>query len=124
MDKDQIVKALVKGLDWQLVAYAEGPHYVAFDGLYGSDVEAADEATCDAIDAARRARIAAALDLDKIAGLVEAASEASDDLGAWVSHKEHLEREGFDVGYSEKVRKNLWDALAAFLGDASEGGQA
>jgi len=53
----------VRPLEWQLVAAKEGVHYRAFDPLYGRDVEAPNEATCDAIDQTRAARILAALDL-------------------------------------------------------------
>ena len=53
----------VRPLVWQLMAGREGLHYHAFDPLYGRDVEAPNEATCDAIDQTRATRILAALDL-------------------------------------------------------------
>lgn len=52
----------VKPLEWQLHAANEGVYYSAFDPLYGREVEAPDEATCDAIDQSRTARILAALE--------------------------------------------------------------
>lgn len=52
----------VKPLEWQLHAANEGVYYSAFDPLYGREVEAPNEATCDAIDQSRTARILAALE--------------------------------------------------------------
>lgn len=51
----------VKPLNWQLCAGQDGVYYHAFDPLYGRDVEAPNEATCDAVDQNRAARILAAL---------------------------------------------------------------
>lgn len=52
---------------------------------------------------------------DRLVELVNAAREAETDLGAWVTYREELERDGFDVGYTEAVRARLASAIEAFL---------
>ena len=76
------VQVGVKPLEWQLEAAKGGPYYVAFDPLYGRQVEAPDEATCDAIDQTREARIRSALTAANArTTLAEISSEAALNKG-------------------------------------------
>ena len=59
----------VKPLEWQLQAGKEGPFYTAFDPLYGRQVEAPDEQTCDAIDRNRASHVLAALEPAEAGGV-------------------------------------------------------
>jgi len=77
----------VKPLEWELRAGSHGPYYSAYDPLYGLDVEAPDEETCDAIDNNRAARIRSALAAQPspdVAVLVALLAEARTDLAAYV----------------------------------------
>jgi hypothetical protein len=146
MDKDQIVKALVKGLKWEqttsgfwrgvgqlhisyLAAVSKSENHVGewrlggpWDGfIYHPTLAAAQAAAEDDY----RSRIAAALDLDKIAGLVEAGDKLAQTMADMLVAGDVIRN------LSALGRDSLWGevntiraALAAFRGDASEGGQA
>ncbi len=137
MDKDELIRGLVKPLIWEsglfcdqdafysaypnpgwsVVQFSSRNGRWAVDDPFGNasddDWETASEAKA-AAEADYRARIAAALDLDKLRALVEAGKNAivamQESRGVIVSKREH-------AVLTEAVA-DLRAALAAFRGDA------